>query len=100
MRARTGAYFWLVYDYWMSLDLDYAVQLAQGAAQYSLEWIEEVLLPDDCWGGAELKRKVPSGMLVGTGEHEATLWRFRLLLEMECADILQPDVGGAVDLRN
>jgi len=32
-------------------------------------------------------------MLVTTGEHEATRWGFRLLLEMGCADILQPDVG-------
>jgi len=32
-------------------------------------------------------------MLVSTGEHEATRWGFRMLLEMECCDILQPDVG-------
>src|SRR3546814_18935838 len=32
-------------------------------------------------------------MLVTTGEHEATRWGFRMLLEMECADILQPDIG-------
>ena len=32
-------------------------------------------------------------MLVTTGEHEATRWGFRLLLEMGCCDILQPDVG-------
>jgi L-rhamnonate dehydratase len=32
-------------------------------------------------------------MLVTTGEHEATRWGFRLLLEMGCADVIQPDVG-------
>ena len=32
-------------------------------------------------------------MQVTTGEHEATRWGFRMLLEMGCADILQPDVG-------
>ncbi len=40
-------------------------------------------------------------MLVSTGEHEATRWGFRLLLEMGCADILQPDVnwcGGITEL--
>ena len=31
--------------------------------------------------------------MLTTGEHEATRWGFRLLLEMGCADILQPDVG-------
>jgi L-rhamnonate dehydratase len=41
-------------------------------------------------------------MLVTTGEHEATGWGFRLLLENKCADILQPDVGwcgGITELR-
>lgn len=93
MRSRTGDDFWLMYDCWMSLNLEYAIRLARGAAQYSLKWIEEALPPDDYWGYAELKRSVPRGMLVSTGEHEATRWGFRLLLEMECADILQPDVG-------
>ena len=32
-------------------------------------------------------------MLITTGEHEATRWGFRQLLEMGCADIIQPDVG-------
>lgn len=93
MRSRTGDDFWLMYDCWMSLDLNYAIELASTAARYSLKWIEEALPPDDYWGYAELKRRVPAGMLVSTGEHEATRWGFRLLLEMECADILQPDVG-------
>lgn len=93
MRQRTGSSFWLMYDCWMSLDLDYAVQLAQQASRFGLRWIEEALLPDDYWGYAELKRRVPAGMQVATGEHEATLWGFRMLLEMQCADILQPDVG-------
>src|ERR1035437_75166 len=93
MRSRTGHEFWLMYDCWMSLDLDSAVRFAQRASQYALKWIEEALPPDDYWGYAELKRRVPAGMLVTTGEHEATRWGFKMLLEMECADILQPDVG-------
>jgi L-rhamnonate dehydratase len=93
MRSRTGPDFWLMYDCWMSLTLEYACRLASGASDYNLKWIEEALLPDDYWGYAELRRNVPGGMLVTTGEHEATRWGFRLLLEMGCADILQPDVG-------
>jgi L-rhamnonate dehydratase len=91
-----------MYDCWMSLDLDYATRLAHRAAEYELKWIEEALLPDDYWGYAELRRAVPAGMLVTTGEHEATRWGFRLLLEMNCCDILQPDVGwcgGITELR-
>lgn len=93
MRERVGDDFWLMLDCWMSLDLNYATRLAQGAQQFGLKWIEEALPPDDYWGYAELKRNVPKGMLVTTGEHEATRWGFRLLLEMGCCDILQPDVG-------
>lgn len=93
MRERVGDDFWLMYDCWMSLDLNYATRLAQGAHELGLKWIEEALPPDDYWGYAQLRRDVPKGMLVTTGEHEATRWGFRMLLEMGCCDIIQPDVG-------
>ena len=93
MRQRVGDDFWLMFDCWMSLDLEYATRFAAAAQPYNLKWIEEALPPDDYWGYAELRRKVPCGMLVTTGEHEATRWGFRLLLEMQCCDIVQPDVG-------
>jgi L-rhamnonate dehydratase len=93
MRSKVGDDFWLMLDCWMSLDLNYATRLANAAADHGLKWIEEALPPDDYWGYAELRQSVPPGMLVTTGEHEATRWGFRLLLEMGCADILQPDVG-------
>jgi L-rhamnonate dehydratase len=93
MRSRVGPDFWLMLDCWMSLDLPYAVRLSHGAREHGLKWIEEALSPDDYWGYAQLKRSTPPGMLVTTGEHEATRWGFRMLLEMECCDIIQPDVG-------
>jgi L-rhamnonate dehydratase len=93
MRHATGPDFWLMLDCWMSLDLDYATRLAVAAHAYGLKWIEEALNPDDYWGYAALKANVPKGMMVTTGEHEATRWGFRLLLEMGCCDIIQPDVG-------
>ncbi|HWG69314.1 MAG TPA: L-rhamnonate dehydratase [Steroidobacteraceae bacterium] len=93
MRAKTGADFWLMLDCWMSLDLNYATRLAHEVWKYGLKWIEEALSPDDYWGSAALKRAVPAGLLVTTGEHEATRWGFRMLLEMDCCDIIQPDVG-------
>ena len=93
MRRRVGRDFWLMFDCWMSLDLNYAVRLAQAAHEHDLKWIEEALSPDDYWGYAELKKQAPRGMLVTTGEHEATRWGFRMLLEMGCCDIIQPDVG-------
>ncbi|MER0236962.1 L-rhamnonate dehydratase [Fulvimarina sp. MAC8] len=93
MREAVGEHFWLMLDCWMSLNVDYASRLAQGASEFGLKWIEECLPPDDYWGYAELKRNVPPGMLVTTGEHEATRWGFRMLLEMDCCDFIQPDVG-------
>src|ERR1700722_8988967 len=93
MRQRVGSDFWLMFDCWMSLDLDYATRLAHAAGEHGLKWIEEALPPDDYWGYAALRRSVPRGMWVTTGEHEATRWGFKLLLEMSCCDIIQPDVG-------
>jgi L-rhamnonate dehydratase len=93
MREKVGEEFWLMLDCWMSLDVGYATRLAHGASAYGLKWIEEALMPDDYWGYAQLKKQVPPTMLVTTGEHEATRWGFRHLLEMKAADIIQPDVG-------
>jgi L-rhamnonate dehydratase len=100
MRERVGPDFWLMLDCWMSLDVDYATRLAHRAAEFGLKWIEEALIPDDYWGYAQLKRQVPPGLLVTTGEHEATRWGFRQLLETG-VDIIQPDVnwcGGITEL--
>jgi len=93
MRLRVGDDFFLAYDCWMALDLDYALRLAEGLRPYRFRWIEECLPPDDYWGYAELRRRAPPGLLVTTGEHEATRWGFRLLIDMGCCDIVQPDVG-------
>jgi L-rhamnonate dehydratase len=101
MRERVGEDFWLMWDCWMSLDLDYATRLAHAADGLGLRWIEEPLLPDDYWGHAELRRRMPARMLLTAGEHEATRWGFRLLLELGRVDIVQPDVnwcGGITEL--
>jgi L-rhamnonate dehydratase len=93
MRAATGSDFWLMFDCWMSLDVPYAVALAEGGAEHGLKWIEEALPPDDYWGYRDLRAALAGTTWVTTGEHEATRWGFRHLIEMGCADILQPDVG-------
>ncbi|WP_413194964.1 L-rhamnonate dehydratase [Pararobbsia alpina] len=101
MRNKVGDDFWLMYDCWMSLDVRYATRFAELAKPWNLKWIEEALPPDDYWGYAELRKNVPKGMWVTTGEHEATRWGFRMLLEMGCCDMIQPDVnwcGGITEL--
>ncbi|WP_114559257.1 L-rhamnonate dehydratase [Desertihabitans aurantiacus] len=100
MRGRVGDDFWLMLDCWMSLDVDYATRFAHAAAEHGLKWLEEALIPDDYWGYAQLKRQAPPGVLISTGEHEATRWGFRQLLETG-VDIIQPDVnwcGGITEL--
>jgi L-rhamnonate dehydratase len=93
MRSRVPEDFWLMWDCWMSLDVDYAARLATAGAEHGLKWIEEALIPDDYWGYGELRSRLPASVLMTSGEHEATRWGFRLLLETGRCDILQPDVG-------
>lgn len=93
LREQVGDDFWLMLDCWMSLSLLDATEFVEAARDVRLKWIEEALPPDDYWGYAELRRRLAGRVAVSTGEHEATRWGFRLLLEMGCADIVQPDVG-------
>src|SRR3546814_18898496 len=47
MRAKCGDAFWLMYDCWMSLDLDYAPRLPHRAWDAcGLQWPGEELSPD------------------------------------------------------
>lgn len=103
MRERCGDpdEFFLAFDCYMSLDVPYAITLARAIEDLRFKWLEEFLLPDDYWGYAAVREAVSPGILTTTGEHEATTWGFRLLLERGCADILQPDVnwcGGMTEL--
>lgn len=93
MRARVGEEFFLAYDCWMALDVDYSLQLLEGLEGQRFMWLEEALPPDDYWGYAELRRRAPRDIMIATGEHEATRYGFRLLVDMACCDMVQPDVG-------
>jgi L-rhamnonate dehydratase len=100
-RSAVGPDALLMVDCWMALDLPYAERLAAALSELGLYWIEECFPQDDYWSYRELRRKIPAGVRVATGEHEATRWGFRLLLEMEGADVIQPDVtwcGGLTEL--
>ena len=49
-----------------------------------------------------MKKRNPSTCLLTCGEHEYTRWGFKLLLDHQCADLLQPDVtwcGGITEAR-
>ena len=93
MRSRVGEDFFLAYDCWMALDIRYTLELIERLRPAHFKWVEEALQPDDYWGYAELRRRAPRDLLITTGEHEAGRLGFRMLLEMGCCDIIQPDVG-------
>ncbi len=61
MRERVGEDFWLMFDCWMALDLNYATKLAHKAHEYGLKWIEEALSPDDYWGYRDAEEERPQG---------------------------------------
>ncbi len=100
-REATAPDFPLFMDCWMALDVEYAVRLSWALADLGYRWIEEPLPPDDYAGHAELRRRMPPGMTLNTGEHEYTARGFKLLCDAG-VDILQPDpnwCGGLTELR-
>lgn len=87
-------------DCYLSLDVPYAIQLADAIAEFKINWIEEPLQADDWEGFKQLKAAHPR-MKWTTGEHEYTRYGFRQLISGRHIDILQPDVmwaGGLTEL--
>ncbi|KDN41325.1 L-rhamnonate dehydratase [Tilletiaria anomala UBC 951] len=92
-RERVGHDFPLMVDCYMSLDLHYAVELANALRDAGVNpyWLEEVLHPDDHAGHKILKERCP-WMRWTTGEHEFTEYGQRYLIESRAVDIIQADV--------
>ncbi|MFD1416705.1 L-rhamnonate dehydratase [Oceanobacillus jeddahense] len=93
MREKVGDEFMLMWDCWMALDLPYAQKLMEKSNEYGLRWMEECFNPDDYWAYRDLKKRAPNNMMITGGEHEATRYGFKMLLEFTDIDIVQPDVG-------
>src|SRR5258708_16756913 len=79
-RELVGDQFFLAYDCWMALDLDYSVRLSHELHDTGLKWLEKCLPPDHYWGQAQLPARMPSHMLLPSGEHEPLLPDFRMPL--------------------
>jgi len=85
---------------YMGWDTNYAVSMIRKLEEFGLAWVEEPVLPDDLDSYRRIRSEV--GVPISGGEHEFTLQGFRLLLEQEAVDILQPDVnrmGGITEAR-
>ena len=90
-REAVGEDYPLMIDCYMSLTVPYTIELARRCEPYNVKWIEETLPPDEYDGYAKIKEKVSTTLLT-TGEHEYTRWGFRMLLQKNCCDVLQPDI--------
>lgn len=67
----------------------WALRTAQMLAAYDVTWFEEALPPDDIAGFAELRRHSP--VPIATGEVLTRRQSFRVLLDRQAVDIVQPD---------
>ena len=90
-RDKVGPDFPVMVDCYMSLDVPYAVALAEALRPLGIHWIEEPLSPDDLAGHRLLKDRCPTTRWT-TGEHEYSRYGFRSLIDGRAIDILQPDV--------
>jgi L-rhamnonate dehydratase len=89
-------------DAYMSWDAGYAIRCIRAIedAGLRLRWVEEPLVPDDIPGLARVRTSVATP--IAAGEHEATRYGFRHLVEAGAVDVLQPDVnrlGGITEAR-
>ena len=89
-------------DAYMSWDVGYAIRCIRAFedAGVRLRWVEEPLGPDDIPGLARVRSSVATP--IAAGEHEATRYGFRHLVEAGAVDVLQPDVnrlGGITEAR-
>jgi L-rhamnonate dehydratase len=89
-------------DAYMSWDVGYAIRCIRAIedAGIRLRWLEEPVIPDDVPGLARIRAAVATP--IAAGEHEATRYGFRHLVEAGAVDVLQPDVnrlGGITEAR-
>lgn len=90
----------LMCDAYMGWTLDYARRMVPLLEPFRLRWLEEPVIPDDVHGYAALKGM--GRLPIAGGEHEFTLYGFRVLLEAKAVDYIQFDtnrVGGLTQAR-
>lgn len=81
-------------------DVPTALYAIRRFEEYTIEWIEEPLSPDDVDGHRRLAETLDT--TVATGEIEATRWGFAPLIRERAADVLQADAavaGGITEWR-
>jgi L-alanine-DL-glutamate epimerase-like enolase superfamily enzyme len=92
VRAAAGPEMTLMVDVQYAFDsVERAVRAAEAIAPYDVFFLETPLWADDLDGYAELRRRSP--VRIAQGEWLSTRHEFAHLLERECVDVAQPDIG-------
>lgn len=90
LRETLGDDYDLMFDAWQALTVDYAAQLCGRIAEFSPRWLEEPLLADRLDSHRRLRQRV--AIPLAGGEHTATRWGVKTLIDTGAFDILQPDI--------
>lgn len=92
VRAAAGPEMTLMVDVQYAFsDVARALAVAEMLASYDVYFMETPLWVDDLAGYAELRAKSP--VRIAQGEWLSTHYEFAQLVEGECVDVVQPDVG-------
>lgn len=99
VRAAVGAHYPLMFDAFMSWNVQYALKMAQALEPLNPTWLEEPIPPERVSEFRRLRQatRVP----IATGEHVFTRWQTKELLVNQALDYLQNDpdwTGGISEL--
>lgn len=82
----------LMVDGWLSLNVEYAVRLAEALRPYRIKWLEDFLRSEDLESYARVRDRLPNTILA-SGEHWWSIPPFAAAASRGLVDILQPDVA-------
>jgi L-alanine-DL-glutamate epimerase-like enolase superfamily enzyme len=72
-------------------DVDRALRVAEAIAEFDIFFLETPLWVDDLAGYAELARRSP--VRIAMGEWLTTRFEFAALIDGDCVQVVQPDIG-------
>jgi galactonate dehydratase len=79
-----------------------AVEMARMMEPYGLGWVEEPVPPVNLRALKKASERIPPGVPVATGERIHHRGEYRELLELQAADVIQPDIshiGGLLEAK-
>lgn len=90
----------LMADAYMGWTTQYAIEMIRLLEPFDLTWVEEPVTADNLSGYARIRSATRTA--IAGGEHEATRWGFRQMIEARAVDYVQLDVnrvGGVTEAR-